>query len=95
MTKEEYLRIKNLPISSVTWEQMREGEKLIQDTTISSAKKLVDDCCPKPLAKFLVRMLKEFYGTVEVDELLMELKLYPDWGPLPNLSESKGESHGV
>ena len=79
MTKEEYLYIKDLPFYLVSLEQIREAEKLIKETTLARAKEIVDTCCQIPaLASFLNLMLREHYGTVEVDELLMSIRAYPD-----------------
>jgi hypothetical protein len=82
MTKEEYLKWLETRGEAGTWDlrKCREADALIKRETLQKADSILRQHVKHAaIRQFTFDMLRYNFGTGEVDQLLMELKAYPDW----------------
>jgi hypothetical protein len=82
MTKDEYVKIKKLPLEKWTLSECHEADALIKREALAKAKiaiKASNPAMEDKLFDYINMMLDLHFGSVETDEMLIGLKAYPDW----------------
>ena len=82
MTKEEYLQWKQERGEPGTWDlaKCREADQLIKDVTMASVERQLRSLITNDKVRsFTYDMITGYFGCVEVDQLCMHLKAYPEW----------------
>ena len=78
MTKAEYLEFLKVPVGQRDLGKCHEADALIKRLAIEEFKKHLVGI-PEPIARLARDMVHYHYGSIEVDDVLMELKCYPEW----------------
>jgi hypothetical protein len=64
----------------ITYEQAAACDKFVRTLALHQFKNKVEAMrAPVVLKDFIIDVVKLYYGSVEVDHLLVELKCYPEW----------------
>lgn len=82
MDKAEFLELKNLDINEISLREASAMDKFIKETALRNAEIILKRDYPTlsdKLMDYLIQSLNVDFGSVEVDELLIHLKAYPDW----------------
>lgn len=84
MNKEQYLKwIKARNPNPAKWVHKAcvEADNLIRDTTLSNFERYlkVSRIEPQSLREFIYNMACAHFGSIDVDSLMIELEMYPDW----------------
>lgn len=80
MTKAEYLALSKINFSEWTFQQCREADALIKQETLKKVEQQLPHLIREPqVRQFTYDMIRCHFGSVEVDQLLMHLKSYPEW----------------
>lgn len=80
MTKEEYQEWIKLPYSKRSHVKCAEADRLIQNVTFDNFRTWCDENIMDEHAhEYIQKMVAFHYGSIETDELLTKLGMYPDW----------------
>lgn len=82
MNKEQYLEWLKTRGEAETWERAKchAADELIKRTTLENADKLLQkEISDKHLRQFTMGMLRNHFGSAEVDAICMHLGVYPSW----------------
>jgi len=91
MTKREFLKLKAArPLAEWTESECLYADKLIRDTTIKNLKEyLRTRKVDNPLRKWILQFVGHNFYYAETGEMLVKLKVYPDWGKNETEKEDK------
>ena len=89
MTKEEYLTMHKKPVKEWTYEEAKESDQLIKETSLKNLESwlsLKGKSIPETLKTWILTYARFGLGSVETDDLFIALDLYPDWREYGNSS---------
>ncbi len=84
MTKEQYIEWKRTRHSDPAlwhYDDCRNADAIIRRTTLDNFKRYLDTSRiePQKLRALIYHHVEMHFGSAEVDDLMMELRFYPDW----------------